>query len=162
MKKKAATTSGRELQLAVFRIGTKKFALDIMKINEITRYQVATPVPRMPKFLEGVINLRGKVIPIIDLRKRLEEDASAVPDSARIIIATVAGKIVGIIVDEVQEVIRVPWENITMPPDIIKAIGAEFLLGVCKWNEDLILLLNFENLLTTTEKLKLDQVGNAN
>jgi purine-binding chemotaxis protein CheW len=161
MKKNAATTSGRELQLAVFRIGGKKFALDIMKINEIARYQVATPVPRMPDFLEGVINKRGKVIPIIDLRKRLEEDATSIPDSARIIIATVTEKIVGIIVDEVQEVIRVPWENITMPPDIIKSIGAEFLLGVCKWDDELILLLNFENLLTTTEKLKLGQVGHA-
>ena len=96
----------QEIQLACFRIGTEMYALDILRIKEIIRPQRLTPVPKAPAFIEGVINLRGVVIPVIDLRKRFDQPNTDSDRKTRVIICSLAGKILGLMVDEVAEVRR--------------------------------------------------------
>jgi purine-binding chemotaxis protein CheW len=147
-----------EVQLAVLNVGGEKYALDIMRIREIQRWQAITRIPKVPDFLEGVINLRGIVIPVVDMRKRLDLPVTAPSRKTRIVISNVGGKIVGLLVDEVREVIRVQRGDIGSPPSIAKGIGAEYFMGVVKHKNELLLLLDFEKILSTEEKVRIAEV----
>ena len=94
----------KEIQLACFRVGEQMYALDILRIREVIRPQKLTPVPKAPLFIEGVINLRGAVIPVVDLRKRFDQAIRKANSKARILICVLSGKIIGLVVDEVVEV----------------------------------------------------------
>lgn len=137
----------REIQLACFRIGEEKFALDIMRIKEIIRPVRLTPVPKAPEFIEGVINLRGVVIPIVDLRKRFDQPAE-IGRKTRIIICRVSAKLIGMIVDEVTEVRRYTRQDIEPIPHLLKSRKSEFFPGVCRRGDDLVLLLDLEKVLS--------------
>ncbi|NIQ10356.1 MAG: purine-binding chemotaxis protein CheW, partial [Gammaproteobacteria bacterium] len=102
--------------LACFRIGAELYALDIMRIKEIIRPQKLTPVPKAPSFIEGVINLRGAVIPVADLRKRFDQPVGAETRKNRIVICSLVGKIIGLLVDEVTEVKRYGRKEIAPAP----------------------------------------------
>lgn len=147
----------REVQLACFRIGAEMYALDIMRIKEIIRPLKLTSVPKAPPFIEGVINLRGAVIPVIDLRKRFDQPAES-GRKTRIIICTVAGKILGLMVDEVTEVRRYSLQEIQPTPRFIKGRETEFFPGVCRRGEDLILLLDIEKILSSGEKIDMESI----
>lgn len=144
-----------EMQLAVFKVAGDKYALDIMRIKEIQRYQTVTRIPKAPAFIEGVINLRGAVIPIVDMRKRLDLPVTEPTKKTRIVIANVSGKIVGILVDEVSEVVRVNRGDIGAAPSIARGIGSEYILGVVKRKDELLLMLDFDRILTTEERVRL-------
>src|SRR5210317_252151 len=121
MSEKALTDSGgkemlQEIQLACFRVGTELYALDIMKIKEIIRPQKLTAIPKAPSFIEGVINLRGAVIPVADMRKRFDQPISKENRKNRIVICSLAGKIIGLLVDEVTEVKRYRRQEIAPAP----------------------------------------------
>jgi purine-binding chemotaxis protein CheW len=145
----------REVQLACFRIGTEMYALDIMRIKEIIRPQKLTPIPKAPRFVEGVINLRGVVIPVVDLRKRFDLPAT-VDRKTRVIICSLAGKILGLVVDDVTEVRRCARQDIQPPPQFLKGKGADFFLGVCRREEDLVMLLDLDQILSSVEKIDLE------
>ncbi len=147
-----------EIQLAVLVVGGEKFALDIMRIMEIQRSQTITRMPKVPDFLEGVINLRGAVIPVVDMRKRLELTVTPTSRKTRIVIANVGGKIVGLLVDEVSEVIRVARSDIGPAPALTRGIGSEYIMGVVKRKDELLLLLDFERILSTEERVKIDEI----
>jgi purine-binding chemotaxis protein CheW len=155
----------QEVQLACFRVGAEMYALDIMRIKEIIRPQKLTVVPKAPAFIEGVINLRGTVLSVIDLRRRF--DQPVVTDrKTRVIIAAVQGRIIGLLVDEVAEVNRYTRQEIQPPPQYLRGGGSEFFLGVCRRGDDLVMVLDLEMLLSSGEQLALDQVrqqapGNA-
>ncbi len=151
-------TMRQEIQLACFRVGEAMYALDILRIKEIIRPQKLTRVPRAPDFVEGVINLRGAVIPIIDLRKRFELNEAVSDRKARVIICTLAGKILGLMVDEVAEVRRYGRQEIQPTPQYLKGRGAEFFHGVCRRDDDLIMVIDLERILTSGEKMDLDQI----
>jgi purine-binding chemotaxis protein CheW len=147
----------QEVQLACFRVGSEMYALDIMRIKEIIRPQKLTAVPKAPVFIEGVINLRGAVLPVVDLRRRFEQPI--VNDrKTRVIIAVVHGSIIGLMVDEVAEVTRYTRQDIQPPPQFIKGGGSEFFLGVCRRGDDLVMVLDLEMLLSSSERVALDQV----
>lgn len=148
----------KEVQLACFRLGTEMYALDIMKIKEIIRPQKITLVPKAPRFIEGVINLRGAVIPIVDLRKRFDLPTNASERTVRVIICSIAGKILGLVVDEVAEVRRYSRKEIQPAPHFLKGRGSEFFLGVCRRDKELIMLLDLEKILTSEEKIDLELV----
>ena len=148
----------QEIQLACFRIGAEMYALDIMRIKEIIRPQKLTPIPRAPEFIEGVINLRGAVIPIVDLRKRFNQPVTASDHQKRIIICSVSGKIIGLLVDEASEVCSFTRPQIQPAPQFLKGRGAEFFLGVAKRGEDLILLLDLEKILSSKEAIDLKRL----
>ena len=148
-----------EIQLVSFLLGEEEFGADILMVQEIIRMQPITRVPNAPHFVEGVINLRGKVIPIVDLRKRLNVEGVKDSRKLRIIVVDVAGKITGFIVDSVSQVLRIPKSTIEPPPSIVVAgIESEYITGVSKLDDKLLILLDFSKILTQREKEKLLEV----
>ncbi|MBD3306819.1 chemotaxis protein CheW [candidate division KSB3 bacterium] len=149
-----------EIQLVSFLLGGEEFGADILIVQEIIRMTPITRVPNAPHFVEGVINLRGKVIPVIDLRKRL--NVSERPEDTRkvrIIVADIGGKITGFIVDAVSQVLRIPTNSIEPPPSIVVAgIESEYITGVSKLDDRLLILLDFTKILTKDEQRKLTEV----
>src|SRR3989337_2007888 len=118
-----------DIQFICFKLGAEAYGLDIMQIKEIIRHQKITLVPKAPCFIDGVINLRGMVIPIIDLRKRFELQAGAHLRN-RIIIADLENRIVGLVVDDVTDIISVSKANLLPPPKMIKGTEATYLGGM--------------------------------
>lgn len=141
----------QEIQLACFRIGDASFAADIMRIKEIIRPQKMTRLPKAPPFVEGVINLRGNVIPVVDLRKRFDLPERAALEESRLLVVAVARQLVGLVVDDVTEVVTVQVHDIKPPPQVVEGIGAEYLIGVCLVREALIMLLNLDRILSSRE-----------
>jgi len=148
-----------EIQLVSFFLGEEEFGADILMVQEIIRMQPITRVPNAPHFVEGVINLRGKVIPIVDLRKRLNIDKIEDTRKTRIIVVDVEEKITGFIVDSVSQVLRISKNTIEPTPSIVVAgIDSEYITGVSKLNDRLLILLDFTKILTKTEKKELVEV----
>ena len=148
-----------EIQLVSFLLGKEEFGADILMVQEIIRMQPITRVPNAPHFVEGVINLRGKVIPIVDLRKRLNVEGIQDQKKIRIIVVDVDGKITGFIVDAVSQVLRIPKNTIEPAPSIVIAgIDSEYITGVSKLDDKLLILLDFSKILTRREKKELEEV----
>jgi purine-binding chemotaxis protein CheW len=152
----------REIQVACFRLGADIYAMDIMRIREIIRPQKLAILPKAPEFMEGAFNLRGTVIPVVDLRKRFDMPPEDGNPLRRLLIVAMAGFSVGFMVDEVTEVITVPLENIKPPPQMTSYIGTEYLVGVCLAGEDMVMLLNPDSLLTRSETNELGRIGKVN
>jgi len=149
----------QEVQLACFRVGPELYAMDIMRIKEIIRPQKLTPVPKAPSFIEGVINLRGAVIPVADLRKRFDQPISGENRKSRIVICSLAGKIIGLLVDEVTEVKRFGRHEIAPSPQFIKGPQADYFLGVARRDDELIMLINLEKVLSSEELIELKSIN---
>ena len=147
----------RLMKLVGFLIGNEHFGVDILMVREIIRQTTITPIPNAPDFIEGVINLRGSIIPVIDLRKRLQLVQPAHLDSDFwIIILAVEGRITGFIVDRVAKVLNVPVDRIKPPPDIVVAgLRSQYIQGVCKLDQRLLILLDFSRILMVDEIKKL-------
>lgn len=145
----------KEIQAACFRLDEELFAVDIMRIREIIRPQKLTRLVKAPSFVEGVINLRGTVIPVIDLRRRFDLPLREIDFRTKLLIVSAAGTLLGMVVDEVTEVTAVPVENIKPPPSVVKGVGGEYLIGVCLVRDSLVSLLNIDRILTSDEKSQL-------
>jgi purine-binding chemotaxis protein CheW len=141
----------RLLQLVTFTISSEEFGLDILKVQEIIRTMDITKVPRAPDFVEGVINLRGKVIPIIDLRRRFGMDSKPHDSQTRIIVVEINAMVVGFVVDSVSEVLRIQSNTVEPPPPIVSGIDSEYISGVGKLENRLLILIDLDRLLSTTE-----------
>ncbi len=147
------------LQLVSFTIGNEEFGVDILYVQEINRMIQITKVPNAPVFIEGVINLRGRVIPVIDLRTRLNMPKKEADKNTRIIVVEVSGKTVGFIVDAVKEVLRIPSDITEAPPDIVGGIDSEFIKSVGKLEDRLLILIDLEKVLSTDEQNQLTAVS---
>ena len=148
------------LQLVVFGIGKEHFGVGIETVREIVRVPEITEVPDSPVFLDGVINLRGKVVPVIDLRKRLRINGAERTRDTRVLITENADSIVGLVVDSVAEVLRIQDDEVEEPPEMISAIGVEYITGVAKVGERLIILLDLGKILDTNDmKSAVETVG---
>ena len=145
----------QEVQLACFKVGAELYALDIMRIKEIIRPQKLTPIPKAPSFIEGVINLRGSVIPVADMRKRFDQPINAENRKNRIVICSLAGRVIGLLVDEVTEVKSFSRKEIAPSPQFIHGAQADYFLGVARRDDDLIMLIDLEKVLSTEEKIEL-------
>lgn len=150
---------GHEIQVACFRLGEDLYAIDIMRIKEIIRPQKLTGLPQAHAFVEGVINLRGTVIPIIDLRKRFGFPNRDIDRNTRLLIVSMAGQFLGLVVDDVTEVVTFPVKNIKPPPPMVRGVGADYLIGVCLAEDSLIMLLNLDRILTSSEADELGRLG---
>jgi purine-binding chemotaxis protein CheW len=145
-------------QLVIFKLGDEAFGVDILQVKEIEKMeQAVTRVPKSPKFVEGVINLRGEIVPIIDLRKRFGLSVRPIASDTRVIIVEINENLVGMIVDQVAEVIRVNMADVLPAPDITKTVDSYFLNGVAKFNDQLIVLLNLERTLSNDETRELSE-----
>lgn len=138
---------GNLIQLVTFRIGEEEFGVDILAVQEIIRLMQMTMVPRAPVFIEGVINLRGKVIPVVNMRTRFNKPPVDHDDNTRIVVMELGQKIVGFLVDAVSEVLRIPADTVEDPPPVVAGIGSEYIRGVGKLNDRLLILLDLDNLL---------------
>lgn len=146
------------LQLVTFRLGNEEFSLDILKVQEIIRHMDLTRVPKTPDFVDGVINLRGRVIPVLDLRKRFGLPKDENTNETRIIVVDVDNRTVGLKVDAVSEVLRLPADTVEPPPAIITGVESEYIKGVGKLDGRLLILLDVAKILTCTER---DALGNV-
>lgn len=148
------------LQLVSFRLGTEEFCIDIAMVQEIVRMPNITKVPRAPEFLEGVVNLRGKIVPVIDLRKRFHLPARQESRSTRIIIVSIESRTVGIVVDGVSEVLRIATDSIDATPDMVAStVDATFLKGIAKLEGRLLLLLDLTHVVQQSELASLALVA---
>lgn len=148
------------LQMVGFKIGKETFGVDILMVQEIIRSAPITYVPNSPEFVEGVINLRGSIIPVIDLRKRLNLDTGAYEQERDwILILDIGGRVTGFIVDWVTEVIKIQENSIDPPPDILVAgLHSQYIRGVCEIENTLLILLDFNRILLVDEIKKLKNV----
>jgi len=158
MNLKREGDSSDVLQLVTFRLGNEEFSVDILKVQEIIRDMELTRVPRAPDFVEGVINLRGKVIPVIDLRKRFGFKSCEKTVETRIIVIDVNNRTVGLRVDGVSEVLRLPTDTVEPAPSLATGSGSDYISGVGKVDERLIILLDVGKLLSDSER---DALGDA-
>ncbi|EFL53189.1 CheW protein [Solidesulfovibrio fructosivorans JJ]] len=140
------------LQLVTFSIGEEEFGVDILSVQEIIRMMDITKVPRAPEFVEGVINLRGKVIPIIDLRRRFGLSTRDHDKHTRIIVIEINNMIVGFVVDSVSEVLRIPASTVEPPPPVVSGLESEYISGVGKLEDRLLILLDLDKLLSGEER----------
>lgn len=145
-------------QLVVFNLDREEYGVYITQVQEIIRPLGITRIPGMPGFIEGVINLRGKIIPILNLRERFGFDKKEKDTNTRIVVAEVATQTVGLVVDTVTEVLRIADEAIDPLPPTVTNIDAEYLKGVGKLDRRLIILLDLEKVLTDLEKSTLEKI----
>ena len=144
------------IQLVGFVIGKELFGVNILMVQEIIREMPFTPIPNSPDFIEGVINLRGNIIPVIDLRRRLNASSDKPASNIWIIILNINNRVAGFIVDSVTKVLKVPLENIKPPPDIVvSSLQNQYITGVCRIDEHLLILLDFNRILLVDEIKKL-------
>ena len=148
----AAAQSEELLQLVSFRLGNEEFGIDILNVQEINRLVEITKVPKAPQFVEGIINLRGKVIPIIDLRKRFFMDGKDYTQHTRIVVVDINDQVMGMVVDSVDEVLRIPSSTIEPPPEVVSGIDSEYIRGVAKLENRLLILLDLTRILSSEEK----------
>jgi purine-binding chemotaxis protein CheW len=144
------------MQHLIFTIKDEKFAIDIMRIVEILNPIDVHTIPELPHFIDGVINLRGSVIPIINMRKRF--DIEEVSDKARIIIIKFDDESIGLIVDKVLEIKEVEPEKIKKPSRLFKGFRAEFIKGIANLYEgDVVIIMDIDRVLTTEERVKIKE-----
>ena len=142
-------------QLVVFTLGDETYGVDIATVREIIRMQAITAVPGTAHFVEGVINLRGTVIPVVDLRKRFRLNEAEHGKETRIVVLNSEGQEIGVIVDSVAEVLRVSSDAIEPPSSMITTTDSEYLLGIVKLPDRLVILLDTERLLSREDHNKL-------
>jgi len=144
----AKETVVSEKQMVLFELGTETYGLDIATVHEIIRMQPITRVPKAPAYVEGVINLRGRVIPVIDMGKKFGLDKVGKTKNNRIVVVNIKDTTIGIIVDAVTEVMRISADVIEPVADIISAASADYLLGIAKLADKMVILLDLDKVLS--------------
>lgn len=145
-------------QLVMFKVGSESFGVEIGLVKEIIPYQEVTPVPDSYDFVEGIISLRGKIVTVIDMRKRLRAPAAVKEKSTRIIILELDARLMGIIVDSASEILRVPAEAIGPPPELVNEAGASYITGVARLDDRLVVMLDLRRVLSAEEVGRLDDL----
>jgi purine-binding chemotaxis protein CheW len=135
-----------ELQVVVFDLGPERYGLDIADVYEIIRHQAITAVPHAPSFVRGIINLRGRIIPVVDLHSRFGVFGGEITKASRIVVVEAAGTRVGLEVDAVSEVLMIPADAVEPTPEVAAGYDAAYLRGIAKLNEQLIILLDLDGL----------------
>jgi purine-binding chemotaxis protein CheW len=146
-----------QLQFVTFRLGREEFGLDVFAVHEVLRHQEVTPVPRAPEFVEGVIDVRGTLVPVVDLRRRFELSRAPVGADTRIVLVEFGGERLGLVVDAVTEVLRVPETAVSPPPQYIRGLAAEFVRGIVRQEARLIVLIDIDRILSTQERIALEE-----
>ena len=151
----------KELHIVGFRVGRETFGVPISLVHEIVRVPEITAVPDSPGYVEGVINLRGKIVSVVDLRKRFGEKEIAANKKNRILVAEVGGKMVGLIVDAASEVIKIPDSEIDLPPSVFEEGELNYVTGVGKVKGRLIILVDLSKILQRGELRRLGEIAES-
>ncbi len=144
-------------QVVVFKIGREEFAVDILVTKEVVERPRVTPVPETAEFVAGVMNLRGSLVPVMDLRKRLRARGSKESRDERVIISIIEGKTIGLIVDGASEVLRVGDKDVEAPPEVISEMGASYIAGVIVSSNRHITLIDLDKVFSEDVLCDLDQ-----
>ena len=161
-QKKDSQLYGDELQLVSFNIGDEEFAVDILNIQGINRMVEITKVPNTPDYIKGIINLRGIIIPLIELRSRLGMPPKEHDKDTRFIVVEIAQKVIGFIVDSVSEVLRISRSICEPPPATVKGVNSEYITAVGKLEDRLLIMLDLEKILTEEETHELASISENN
>lgn len=151
-------TAVEKIQIVTFRLGDDLFAADIYSVERVLRYQEPTPIPNVPAWIEGVIEYQQRVVPVINLRKRFDLAATTVSNETRILVFVSHDEWIAAIVDAVLEVTSLEVSRISPPPTYFRGLAGEYLRGIVRRNERLVLFLDVARLLSTTERLTLEKV----
>jgi purine-binding chemotaxis protein CheW len=146
---------GELRQFISFSVGEEEYGLELLRVKEVIRIREITWLPKAPTFVKGIINLRGDVIPIIDLRDKFGLPAKENTAMTRVIVVEVDGKLMGMVVDSASQVVRIPADQIDPPPPVVGGFSQEFITGVGKMEDKLVILLNIDAILTVDEKQEL-------
>jgi purine-binding chemotaxis protein CheW len=149
----------RDLRLITFRVGPETFVFDIMAVRQIIPYTGSTTVPTAPSFVEGIIILRNEVVPIIDLRDRLYPNAAERSEQPLVLIALTSAGVIGLKVDEVRRIVTVSSDTLLSPPELVRGIRGELLIAVIPFGEEVYLLIDLENILTSGERAELREMS---
>jgi purine-binding chemotaxis protein CheW len=148
------------LQFMSFSVGDQEYGVELTRVKEVIRVPGITWLPRAPSFVKGIINLRGDVMPIIDLRDRFGLEPRAHTAETRVTVVEIEGHLVGIVVDSASQVVRIPGDQIEPPPGLGTGGSAELITGVGKLDDRLMLLLDVDAVLSPEEKVALSSVSN--
>jgi purine-binding chemotaxis protein CheW len=146
-------------QIVCFKIGNEEYGIDILKVQEIQKMPQITLLPKAADFILGVIDLRGKILPIIDMSRRFGIEGDNTTEKARAIIVNIKDKKVGLAIDSVSHVIKVDSTDIEPPPPIVKGISGKYIIGIAKVNDDFIVILDIDRIFATSELKVLDVVS---
>lgn len=144
-----------ENQFVVFKLGDERYGVDILNVSTISEYLEITRVPDAPNYVEGMINLRGDIIPVINLKKRFSIPETTLSEETRIIIYSIDGVYIGFIVDEASQVLRVEDKDIEPTPAILRGADREYISGVGKYENQIIILLDFSKILNDNERAQI-------
>src|ERR1035441_1209159 len=153
--------SGKTLQVVSFALGSEEYGVDIAQVQEINRMVTVTHVPQAAQFMEGVINLRGRLIPIIDLRTRFGMERAERTKNTRIVVTEIGSKRLGMVVDSVSEVLRIPVEQIEDAPDLVAGVDSEYIRGVGKMGDRLIIMLDLARVISSSERTEIEKLNAA-
>lgn len=147
-----------ERQYVIFKLENEEYGVDIMHVQEISEYIKCTDVPNSPDFIEGIVNYRGNIVPVINLHNKFNINPITITEDTRIIIYGLDGKQVGFLVDDASQVLTISDNNIENPPSIITGSEHKFISGIGKVENNMVIILNLENILNDDEKKQLEQI----
>ncbi|OQA66413.1 MAG: purine-binding chemotaxis protein [Candidatus Diapherotrites archaeon ADurb.Bin253] len=154
----AVNNSVDELQVVVFALDNSYYGVHILKVQEIIKMTEITKLPNTPNFIEGVVNLRGKIIPVMDLRKRFGLESIKIDDSWKILILKDEEMQFGVMVDQISEVEKVPVSIIEVPPKVVSGVNGKFINGIAKTEKKLLILLDIDKILNEEEQNMLKDI----
>lgn len=156
--KKGEDADDQVLQWVTFRLDGETYGINVMQVQEVLRYSEIAPVPGAPSYVLGIINLRGNVVTVIDTRHRFGLANGEVTDNTRIVIIETDNHVIGIMVDSVAEVVYLKQSEIETAPNVGNDESARFIQGVCHKNDELLILIDLNKLLTNEEWAELDEI----
>ncbi len=157
----SGSSTSLEQQLVIFTLSNESYGVDIAKVSGIERMHEITKVPRTPEFVQGVINLRGRVIPVVHLRKLFNLPEGEITKETRIVVVDIGGQPIGIQVDEVTEVLTIPTDFIDPASAVITSADSDYLLGIAKLDDKLVILLDLEKVLSVKQTSQLSKVASG-
>ena len=146
-------------KLVTFKLGEDYFAADVHAVERVLRYVPPTSVPDMPDYIEGVMDYLGRVLPVVNLRRRFELPAMEAQTETRTLVLNVSGEWIGVVVDSVTEVASFDRSAVAAPPKLFKGLAGEYLKGIVRRGDRLVIFLDVEKLLTSTERIAMQQAG---
>ena len=150
--KKERKETGELRQFISFSVGDEEYGLELLRVKEVIRVREITWLPKAPSFVKGIINLRGDVIPIVDLRDKFGLESKEATSMTRVIVVEVEGRLMGMVVDSASQVVCIPADQIDPPPPVLGGFSKEFITGVGKLDDKLVILLNTDAVLTVEER----------